>query len=72
VIKADALILVVVAAGVALFFFLRALSNLRSGSRVQRRRLDVRRAADRELERLQAEIDASRRKAQQDATREKE
>jgi hypothetical protein len=27
----------VVAAGVLLFFFLRALSNLRSGSRVQRR-----------------------------------
>jgi hypothetical protein len=72
VIKAEVLLLVLVAAGVLLFFFLRALSNLRSGSRIQRRELDVRRAADDELERLQAEIDSTRRKAQEEATRGKE
>jgi hypothetical protein len=72
VIKAEVLLLVLVAAGVLLFFFLRAVSNLRSGSRIQRRELDVRRAADDELERLQAEIDSTRRKGQEDATRGKE
>jgi hypothetical protein len=72
VIKAEVLILVVAAAGVALFFFLRAFSNLRSGSRVQKRRLDIRRNADLELEQLQAEIDSTRRKAQEDATGRKE
>ena len=71
-IKVEVLLLVIVAAGVLLFFFLRAVSNLRSGTRIQRRTQDVRRSADLELEKLQAEIDSNRRKAQEDATRRKE
>jgi hypothetical protein len=67
VIKVEVLLLVIVAAGVLLFFFLRAFSNLRSGSRVQRHAHDVRRSADLELEKLQAEIDSNRRKSQEDA-----
>jgi hypothetical protein len=67
VIKVEVLLLVIVAAGVLLFFFLRAFSNLRSGTRIQRQALDVRRSAGVELEKLQAEIDSNRRKAQEDA-----
>jgi hypothetical protein len=72
VIKVEVFLLVVVAVGVLLFFFLRALSNLRSGSRIQRHERNLRRNADLELERLQAEIDSTRRKAQEDATAGKE
>lgn len=71
-IKVEVLLLVFAAVGVLLFFFLRAVSNLRSGSRIQRHTHDVRRSADLELERLQAEIDSTRRKAQEDATGGKE
>jgi len=67
VIKVEVLLLVLLATGVLLFVFLRAFSNLRSGSRIQRRTLDVRRSADLELEKLQAEFDSTRRKAQEDA-----
>jgi hypothetical protein len=67
VIKVEVLLLVIVAAGVLLFIFLRAVSNLRSGTRIQRQAHNVRRSADLELERLQAEIDSNRRKAREDA-----
>jgi flagellar biosynthesis/type III secretory pathway M-ring protein FliF/YscJ len=63
---------VVVVAFVALAIFLRALANLRSGSRMQSHERAIRRSADLELEKLQAEIDSTRRKAQEDVTGGKE
>ena len=65
--RALAEVAVVVAAFVALAIFLRAFANLRSGSRIQDHRRTIRRSADLELEKLRAEFDSTRRKAQEDA-----
>lgn len=70
--RALAVALILVVGFVLLVIFLRALSNLRSGSRVQQRRRTVERAAGLELEQLQAEMDAARRTAGKEATGGKE
>ena len=70
--RALAEVAVVVVAFVVLAIFRRAFANLRSGSRIQSHERTIRRSADLELEKLQAEIDSTRRKAQEDATGGKE
>jgi hypothetical protein len=64
-----AVVLVMVAAFALLVVFLRAFANLRAGSRVQKHTRALRENADLELARLQAEIEAARRTAQEDVTR---
>jgi len=61
VIKIDVLLGVAAATITLLGFFARAYSNWRSGTRIKRHTDSIRQNADRELERLQAEIDAARR-----------
>jgi hypothetical protein len=70
--RALAEVAVVVVAFVVLAIFLRAFANLRSGSRIQQHHRTVRKSADLELEKLQAEMESARRTAKEDATGGKE
>jgi Flp pilus assembly protein TadB len=69
VIKVEVLLLVVVIAAVSLILFFRAYFNWRTGTRMRDHSSSVRRAAEEEMERLQAEMEVTRRKTAQDITR---
>jgi cell division protein FtsL len=69
VIKVEVLLLVVVIASVSLVLFFRAYFNWRTGTRMRDHSNSVRLAADEEMQRLQAEMEAVRRDAGRDATR---
>jgi len=72
VIRIDVIIGVLAASVVLFVLFVRAYRNLRTGTRMQRHTELVRREAERELERLQAEIDGARQTAEQDLKRGRE
>jgi cell division protein FtsL len=69
VIKADVLLVVLVAIVVAFVVFLRAYFNWRTGTRMKDHSNSVRLAADEEMQRLQAEMEATRRTSVRDVTR---
>ncbi|MGZ8716779.1 MAG: hypothetical protein ACXWYO_06670 [Gaiellaceae bacterium] len=68
-IRIDVIVAVVAASVVLFVLFVRAYRNLRTGTRMQRHTELVRHEAELELERLQAEIDGTRRTAEQDLKR---
>lgn len=71
-IKIDVLLGVAAASITLLTFFVRAYSNWRAGKRVKGYTQSIRGDADRELERLQAEIEAARRSSEREITRREE
>jgi len=68
VIKVEVLLAVVAIAAVSFVLFARAYLNWRVGTRMRNHAESVRRAAAQDMKRLQAEIDASRRKPDQDVS----
>jgi Flp pilus assembly protein TadB len=69
VIKVEVLLLVVVIATVSLILFFRAYFNWRTGTRMRDHSNSVRLAAEDEMQRLQAEMEATRRAPPRDVTR---
>jgi Flp pilus assembly protein TadB len=69
VIRVEVLLLVVVIATVSLILFFRAYFNWRTGTRMRDHSSSVRLAAEEEMQRLQAEMEATRRRSGRDVTR---
>lgn len=68
-IRVDVIVGVIAASVVLFLLFVRAYRNLRTGTRMQRHTALVRHEAEQELARLQAEIDRTRRTAEEDLKR---
>ena len=71
-IKIDVILGLAAATVTLLAFFARAWSNYRSGTRMKQYGASIRSNADRDLERLQAEIEGGRRSVEKSRSRKKE